>query len=420
MQMRAALDKQTTSSPQRVKLVHITTAPPALWAFFRGQIGYMSARGLEVEAVSSPGAKLQRFADREAIPVHAVAMPRSVTPLRDVVAMAELWWLLRRLCPQILHAHTPKGGLLGMICGWLARVPVRIYRIAGLPLLTATGYKATLLRWSEKVACRLSHQVLCVSPSIREIAIEKGLCPAGKIKVLLNGSSNGVDAQGRFNPARTGRQRSLQLRREWGIPEEAPVIGFAGRLVRDKGITELVEAWQALRGKYPQLHLLVIGDWEPQDPVPEAARAALEADERVKLTGEIDNIEEAYTIMDILALPTYREGLPNVPLEAAAMQLPVVASAVPGCVDAVADGVTGTLVPVRDAAALTAALQRYLDDPELRRRHGQAGRERVLRDFCPEELWAALYGEYERLLHEKGMRMPARRAGCNAQGNEAD
>jgi len=391
---------------KRARLVHITTAPAALWAFFVGQIGYMKAWGFEVHAISSPQETLDRFARREQIPVCAVAMSRSVTPLRDLVALARLWRCLRRLCPEIVHAHTPKAGLLGMVAARLAGVPVRIYHIHGLPLTTATGHKRMLLRWSERLACRLAHQVFCVSHSVRDVAIEESLCPAPKIKVLANGSANGVDARVRFNPGRVGAEPRRRLRQQWRIPADALVVGFVGRLVRDKGLAELSQAWRGLREKYPNLHLLLVGDYEPQDPVPTHIRALLEADPCVHLTGWIDNMAEAYTAMDVLALPTYREGLPYVPLEAAAMELAVVATSVPGCVDAVEDGVTGTLVPARDPKGLFEALRAYLDAPALRHAHGRFGRERVLRRFRPEVLWEALRREYLRLIDERALPIP--------------
>lgn len=138
-----------------VKLLHITTVPLSL-GFFTGQVGYMRAKGLVVEALASPGLLLDRFAERENIAVHGVEMPRRITPWHDLIAIVKVWWRLRRIRPQIVHAHTPKGDLLGMIAAWLARVPVRIYHIHGLPLMTATGKKRALLRLSERVACRLA------------------------------------------------------------------------------------------------------------------------------------------------------------------------------------------------------------------------------------------------------------------------
>jgi glycosyltransferase involved in cell wall biosynthesis len=387
------------------RLVHITTVPDSL-DFFLGQVGYMKARGLDVHAISSPGAMLDRFAALEQVPVHALEMPRRITPLRDLAPVIRLTRLLRRLRPTIVHAHTPKAGLLGMIGAWLARVPVRIYHLHGLPLATAIGLKRFLLRWSEKVSCSLAHQVLCVSHSLREAALAEGLCQPERIKVLLAGSINGVDAVRAFDPQRLGEATQADIRNRYGIPADALVVGFVGRVVRDKGVAELVDSWRILRDEFPQLHLLVVGPFEPQDPVPPEAERVLRSDPRVHLAGLCLDVPPLYVAMDVVALPTYREGFGVVAIEGGAMELPVVATRIPGCVDAVHDGITGTLVPVHDALALTEALRRYLRDPELRRVHGTAGRRRVLREFRPEDIWDAVFQEYLRLLRARGLPTP--------------
>ena len=186
----------------------------------------------------------------------------------------------------------------------------------------------------------------------------------------------------------------------------ALVVGYVGRIVRDKGLVELIEAWRTLRNEFPSLHMLVVGPFEPQDPVPSDVEGILRGTERIHLAGQLEDPSALYAIMDIVVLPSYREGLPLVPLEAAAMALPVVATRIPGCVDAVVDGQTGTLVPPRNAWAVAQAIHRYLEDPALRRRHGLAGRERVVRDFRQEVMWEAIYQEYVRLLREKGLQLP--------------
>lgn len=368
--------------------------------FLKGQVGHMQERGIAVHALSSPGPELDAFGERYGVPTYAIEMPRSITPLRDLVAVRAIMRVIRQVRPQIVHSHTPKGGLLGMIAAAASRVPVRIYHLRGLPLMGATGAKRTLLRATERIACRLAHRVICVSHSLREVAIMEGLCAPEKIVVLAGGSGQGVDAAGRFNPARHGPDTRLANRARYDIPADATVIGFVGRLVRDKGLIELEAAWRTLRDEYTNLHLLLVGPWEPQDPVPADIRERLEADPRVHLVGMEWDTPPLLAAMDLLALPTYREGFPNVPLEAAAMSLPVVATRIPGCVDAVEDGVTGTLIPVRDPDALATAIRHYIGDPSLRLSHGMAGRARVLREFRQEVIWEALYEEYSRLLRQ--------------------
>jgi glycosyltransferase involved in cell wall biosynthesis len=322
-------------------------------------------------------------------------MTRRITPLGDLVALWRLWRLLRRIRAEIVHAHTPKGGLLGMIAAWLAGTPVRVYHLRGISWATASGARRSLLRLADRTACRLAHRVLAVSRSTRTIAIDEGICEPDKIKILLGGSGQGVDAA-RFAPA--DESVRFAARAQHRIPHDALVIGFIGRLVRDKGVIELARAWRRISPREPRLHLLLVGQLESTDATVGEALATLRLDPRVHYAGVDWDTPRLYAAMDVVALPTYREGFPNVALEAAAMAVPIVATSVPGCIDAVQDGVTGTLVPPRDATALADALQRYLASPALRARHGEAGRRRILAEFRREAILQAIAAEYRSLL----------------------
>jgi glycosyltransferase involved in cell wall biosynthesis len=393
---RSASNGSRSAAFRGRRLVHVTTVPMTL-LFVAGQVRAMTRRGFAVSAVSSPGEELDAFGEREGASVFGVEMARQITPLQDLRSIWRMYRYFRRIRPDIVHAHTPKAGLLATIAGSLANVPVRIYHIHGLPCLTATGLRRTLLRWSERTACALATRVLCVSASVREVAVAERLCRSNKIAVLLNGSANGVDAVGEFDPRRWRAVR-MSTRTSLGIPAEAPVIGFVGRIVTDKGIRELHNAWKKLSKESPDLHLLIVGFCEPHDPLPTSIAEVLFSDPRVHVTGRQCQVSPYYAAMDIVVLPSYREGFPVVPLEAAAMELPVIATRVPGCQDAVVDGVTGTLVAVKDSAALAEAIRRYLHDESLCAAHGAAARQRALAEFRPETLWDALHSEYQRLL----------------------
>ena len=384
------------------RVVAITTVPVSLWCFFPGLFRYLTARGWDVHVVSSPGEHLDRVAKRDPVQAHALSMTRRISPLADFVALLRLLILLLRLRPQIVHAHTPKASLLGMTAAWLLRVPVRIYHLHGLRLATSTGWKLRLLSAVERLTCRMATQVLAVSPSLRDAAVELGICRASKIKVLGHGSINGVDALGRFSPANIAPGSRDRIRRQNGIEPGATVVGFLGRLVPDKGLCELVEAFERCAEKYPAAHLLLVGPHEAKTALPASLTRKVEDHPRISCVGETVDPPPYLAAMDLVVLPSYREGFGLSLLEAAALGLPTVASDIPGCRDAVADTLTGSLVPARDAVALEGAISTYLADQEMCRRHGAAGRQRAIQLFAPHKLWQALDVEYTQLVAAAG------------------
>lgn len=384
-----------------VHIVHSTTVP-GTFGFFHGMFRDLQRRGYAVTAISSPGPRLTTFGEQEGCATWPVDLRRSISPGPDIVTVFKLWRYFRATKPEVVHAHTPKAGLLCMIAATLARVPVRIYHIHGFPFMTARGWRRRLLMATERISSGLAHQVYSVSHGIRAIAMEKNICRAQKVRVLQYGSINGLDSAGRFNPALINQREVTAIRNRIGLPEAALVIGFVGRLVGDKGIAELHAAWTLLREEFPMLHLVLVGEFEQRDPVLPDLVEKLRTDDRIKLAGPVQDVSAWYRIFDVLALPTYREGLPYVPLEAAAMEVPVVASRVAGCTEAVEHGVTGMLVPARDVPKLAAALRVYLKSEELRQLHGHQARDRVKHLFSPEAMWEALAAEYERLLAVRG------------------
>jgi glycosyltransferase involved in cell wall biosynthesis len=255
------------------------------------------------------------------------------------------------------------------------------------------------------IACHCAHRVVCVSQSVRNRVVACGLVNPDRTSVFGAGSSNGVDPA-RFGPTKEKLRKAIQIRERLGIPSEAPVVGFVGRLTRDKGIPELYEAHRILRKEFPSLKLLLLGDYETGDPLPLRLRQAIGTDSSVIRPGFVDETSDFYHVFDILALPSYREGFPNVVLEAQAAGRPVVAARTTGTVDAITDGVTGLLVPVADVAALAESLGKLLRNPNLAARMGIAGRARVVHEFKPEKIWRALAEEYIQLLRISGLPLP--------------
>lgn len=379
------------------RIVIITTSALTTRCFLEGQIRLMASEGFDIHTICSPGPQLEECRRNLGVPMHETAMMRRISPLADAVALLRLALNLRRLRPAIVHTHTPKAGLLGMGAARLAGVPVRIYTINGLRFATCAGLRRALLKTADKLGCWLATDILCVSNTLREEAIALGLCPPHKVKTLGDGGSHGVDTS-RFDPDRRNSADRQSIRLRYGLPSDALVIGYIGRIVRDKGIAELFSAWRVLRDEFPNLRLFLCGAPEEEDPLPRGLIQALRDDPRVRLAGEmLHDMPAFYAAIDISVLPSHREGLPNAALESQAMRVPLVATRIVGTTDAVRDGTTGFLVEPRNSAALAQALRPLILDGELRARIGAAGRVFVSRHFQEERISALLAAEYRRL-----------------------
>lgn len=399
------------------RLVHITTVPLTL-RFFHGQIHYLQTHGYDVQIVSSGGTLLDEAAEREKVEVHAVAMSREIDPVRDVLSLVRLCRVLRQVRPDVVHSHTPKAALLGTIAARVTRVPAVAISIFGLPQMTRRGIAGRVLDGTAWVSCSLADAVWCDSQSIRTVVERRGLCSPRKLMVLGQGSVNGIDAEGEFSRDIHGPAVRAEIRRQCGIPIDAVVLGFVGRITRDKGMHELASAWRQLARQYPSLHLLLVGPFETADPLAPGDEQLFRTHDRVHLAGLQQRVAPYFAAMDVCVLPSYREGFGVTNIEASAMELPVVSTAIPGCVDSVVDGVTGTLVPARDVAALVRAVSAYCDDPGVRERHGRAGRARVLKDFRQEVIWSELDQLYRRILGGRRNELPESLA--SAEPREAD
>lgn len=390
----------TASRPPRVAC--LATDPITARFLMAGQLSFLSQCGFDVTLIAGPGEDLEVTAQRENVRVVPVSMSREITPLQDWRSLRHLTEVLRELKPDIVNAGTPKAGLLGMLAATRAQVPVRIYTLRGLRMETATGLKRLILTTTERIAARCAHKVICVSPSLRRAFIDFHLGTAGQTVVLGGGSSNGVDTK-RFASTPERQAEGLALRRSLAIPDDARVIGFVGRLTCDKGVAELVAAYAALLHEFEDLHLLLVGGFEEGDPLSLEMRDAIWTHPNIHITGFVNNTAPYYSAIDLLVFPSHREGLPNVPLEAAAAGRPTAGFAATGTVDSVQHGVTGTLVPVGDIHGLTEAVRRYLTDEALLSQHGANARIRVETQFRREVIWQQLAELYNNELQQRDL-----------------
>lgn len=380
------------------KIVIVTTSSMAMRVFLARQLKTLAAEGFDVIGVASPGTDLAEFSRQSGVPTYGLRMERQMSPIRDVWSLLRLYILLRRLKPLIVHTHTPKAGLLGMIASCVARVPIRIYNVNGLVFESKQGWVRRLLIAMDSVAAGLSTEVICVSHSLREVAITHGICCPRKARTLGEGSSHGVDVD-LFSGVNPSARETF--RKATGIPRDAVVLTFVGRLVRDKGVEELAVAWQRLRKEFPTACLLICGRRENQNTSVAEVLDNMAVDGRLRFVDVApERMPEVYSASDIVVLPTHREGLPNVALECGAMGVPIVTTRVTGCIDAVVDGVTGLLVRCGDGSELEGAVRRLMLDSNLRRSLGRAAKDFVLTRFAEVRFSKLLCEEYRRLLRE--------------------
>jgi glycosyltransferase involved in cell wall biosynthesis len=358
----------------------------------RGRLRMLRDAGFRVTLVSSPGVLLDRTAASENVDSIAIPMRRRIAPIADLVSLLRLYRVLRRLKPDMVEFSTPKAGLLGTVAARICGVPRRVYMLRGLKLETTTGLKRRILLTAERLAAASAHVVLCNSESLRAKAEALGVAPADKLYLLGGGSSNGVDMV-RYSPGKS------DVRERYGLPADALVVGFVGRLTRDKGLPELVEAFDAILRAEPKAHLLLVGWFDtPEDLLGNDVRSRIESHPRIHLTGFVEGTAAFYRAMDVMVLPTWREGFPNVVLEAAATGIPVVTTMSTGSRDSVVPEVTGLLIPPGYPDAISEAVLKLLRDPEQRLRMGQAARAWVLEHYIDERVLGLTAAYYKRML----------------------
>jgi glycosyltransferase involved in cell wall biosynthesis len=363
------------------------TVPATVKAFLIDQAYFISQHGWYVHIVTSPGPEMvdlrRTVANWSRVTLHEIPMERNPSPLKDLRAIAAWIRLLRKIGPQVVIVGTPKAALLGILSSRVLGTRDRVYLVRGLRLEGQKGIAAHIGALMERVTCLASTNVLCNSKSLEKMMVLRHFVPPKKVQVLGYGSSNGVGVD-KFHPPSKNQRNAA--RREFGIDEDTLVVGFAGRLTLDKGLEEILAAIAIVQVGQPDVRLLIAGDWDSGELPPEVIRSVV-GDSRVVFAGRVEDMVIFFHALDVFCLPSYREGMPNVNLEAASCGLPVVTTTATGCIDSVVSGLTGLTVAPRDYKALAESLLILLSDSDKRTALGLNGRSWVIQEFRQEDVW---------------------------------
>lgn len=378
-----------------MNILHVVNISFVIPYFLGKQLNWFSEKGNKEYIVCSDSEELKSFSEEFGFEYRAIDVLRQISIAKDIKAVFATAKYIREIRADVVIGHTPKGGLIAMLGAYMSRVPIRIYFRHGLVYETSKGLKRALLVNIDRLASRLATKIVCVSPSVAKRSLEDKLNPASKQVVLLNGTCNGIDVE-RFSVDSVDKQRLMSLREKLGVSESDFVIGFTGRLVKDKGIIELVRAYKALNKEHKNVKLMLVGMLEIRDALPEDVVKVIREDEGIIKTGYVNytEIEYYYALMDVFVLPSYREGFPTSVLEASAMNLPVITTRATGCIDSVIDSETGFFVN-HDDKELLSALSKLYSDVTLRTEMGSKGRRFVVEHFEPKLIWREIEKLYQ-------------------------
>lgn len=365
--------------------------------FLKGQVAFLVQHGFEVVIISGPGEEISMLAQKENARLYPIPFTKRITPFTDFFQLLRIIRLIRKEKPDIINAGNPKSGFLIMLACWITRHNKRIFTLHGLLSDTQKGIMRWLISGTEKISCAIAGKVIVVSPSLKTHAEKRKILPPGKGIVTGRGSANGIDLR-LFSRNEALRVQSLQLQKQFGFEGNEIVIGYIGRLSGDKGIAILLDAFNTLRKKYPFLRWVLAGPVVEEDPLPVQLLHQLHHDEHIFYMGNLFDVTPVYDIIDIMVVPSLREGFGNVLIEAAAMEVPVVASDIPGCRDAVQPGINGELFEKANVPALVATLEKLITNRELRAQYGKNGRKFVQDNFTNEKIWSGLLELYQHLL----------------------
>jgi glycosyltransferase involved in cell wall biosynthesis len=379
----------------KVKLIRTATVAMSLDILLKGQLAYLEKK-FEVIAVSGEDAHLLKVSIREGVRTVSVPMQRSISPLKDLVSLWNLFLLFKKEKPLIVHSITPKAGLLSMVASKLAGVPIRMHTFTGLIFPTQSGFQKQLLIWMDRLLCFCATNIYPEGEGVKKDLIQYKITNK-PLPIIANGNINGIDMDF-FNPLLIDTIEKDNQRKELKINTSDFVFLFVGRLVKDKGIHELVAAFVEVHRHNPSCKLVLVGPEEPHlDPIQPTIKDTISTHPAIFAVGYQNDIRPFLAISDAFVFPSYREGFPNVVLQAGAMGLPCVVTDINGSNEIITEGQNGLIIPVKNISALCSAMNRIVANPSQRVRMAANARSMIQSRYAQQFVWDALLSEYQRL-----------------------
>lgn len=383
-----------------MKLIHVFSIFGTAESFFDGQFKYLTDQGYEIVVVSSDAPNTDAFCKRNGVRFVPLNIPRSVSPMAIVKAVKSICSLIRKEKADAVFGHTPVGALCAMIAARLCGVKNRVYYRHGLIYTTMKGLKHTIFKAEEKFVASLATSVINVSHSLSKLAVADGLNEAEKQYVIGHGTCGGIDAQNIFNPSLVDADKLLFIKKKLGFNDADIVFGFCGRICNEKGIPELVDAFELFQKLHSNIKakLLFIGRFDTRDGISEEKKQQIESNSDIVISGHIDKVEIPYyySMLDVFVFPSHREGFGMSVVEASAMEKPILDSRAHGCVDAIVEHETGEYIDL-SADGICKGMELMLDE-DLRGKLGKSGRKRVLEWYDFQVMWPLVSDLYKKIL----------------------
>jgi len=388
-----------TQNNNNIKLIRITTVPMALRYLLPGQMHFMANNGFDVLMISADGKELAEVIEKEQCRHIVVPMTRKITPLQDIKCLFHLIKIFRKEKPDIVHSHTPKAGLLGMLAAKLSGVKVRIHTVAGLPLMVEKGFKYQLLKFIEKLTYAAAGHVWPNSNSLLQFILKNKLCKTSKLKIIAKGSTNGIQLD-RFKKENLDPKIIDEIKTQINYSQQNRYLLSIGRLVVDKGITELVHVFTQLQKTNGDLILILAGEYETTlDPLPEETLQEIEVNPSIIHIHWTTQVEYYMHLADFFIFPSHREGFPNVLLQSGAMGLPIICSHITGNIDIVTNNETGLIFDKGNEQQMLSLLNYALLHPQHMQRMAKKLQQEIKENYPQENIWQKMLEAYKSLVN---------------------